>query len=142
MDIDFHSQYINIDFDKILIDNNNPLINSEDVYLNFKKQYFDETIVAYKEFQQLSKQLDELHESGGYKHNEKRTKHIFVYIDTEKIESLKIQIKKLYMIQEKRFSNFYNYVTLLNTNQNLFVEKTKVVDKRSFLSKLFDKRVL
>jgi len=141
MDIDFHSKYINIDFDKILIDNINPLVNSEDVYLNFKKQYFDETVLAYKEFQELSKSLNELQELGGYKHNSKRTKHLFVYIDTEKIERLKIQIKNLYITQEKRFSNFYNYVILLNTNQDLFIEKPKVVEKRSFLSKLFEKKV-
>lgn len=141
MDIDFHSKYINIDFDKILIDNNNPLVNSEDIYLNFKKQYFDESILAYNEFQTLSKQLGELQELGGYKHNSKRTKHLFVYIDTDKIENLKIQIKNLYITQEKRFSNFYNYIILLNTNQDLFIEKPKVIEKRSFLSKLFDKKV-
>ncbi len=141
MDIDFHSQYINFDFDKILIDNNNHLINSEDVYLNFKKQYFNETVLAYKEFQELSKLLNELQESGGYKQNLKGTKHLFVYIDEEKIENLKIQIKKIYITQEKRFSNFYNYVILLNTNKDLFIEKPKVTDKRSFLSKLFDKKV-
>jgi uncharacterized protein YlbG (UPF0298 family) len=141
MDIDFHSKYINIDFDKLLIDNNNPLVNSEDIFLNFKKQYFDETILAYNEFQELSKRLKELQELGGYKHNSKGTKHLFVYIDTERIESLKIKIKNLYITQEKRFSNFYNYVILLNTNPDLFIEKPKVVEKRSFLSKLFDKKV-
>lgn len=141
MDIDFHSRYINFDFDKILKDNNNNLVNSEDVYLNFKKQYFDETVLAYKEFQESSKRLNELQELGGYKHNSKRTKHLFVYIDEEKIENLKIQIKKIYMTQEKRFSNFYNYIVLLNTKQNLFIEKPKITDKRSFLSKLFDKKV-
>lgn len=141
MDINFRSQFIDIDFDKILIDNNNPLVNSEDTYLNFRKQYFDETNVTYREFQELTSKLTHLLKSGGYKQNTKRTKSSFVYIDTEKIEDLKRQIKRLYILQEKRFSNFYDYVTLLNTNQHLFVEKPAVADKRSFLSKLFDKRV-
>lgn len=141
MDIDFYSKYINIDFDKILIDNNNPLVNSEQIYINYKKQYLDETILAYISFQELSEKLSKLQETGGYKQNSKGTKFVFVYIDNEIVESLKLQIKKLYMTQEKRFSNFYDYITLLNKDKHLFIETTPVVERRSFLSKLFDKRI-
>ena len=40
MNIDYYAQYININFDEILLENNNNLLNSEEFYLMYKKDYF------------------------------------------------------------------------------------------------------
>ena len=57
MDIDFYSRYININFDGILTENNNLLVSSEEMYLKYKKKYFDETHKNYNLFKDFSAQL-------------------------------------------------------------------------------------
>jgi hypothetical protein len=141
MDIDFYTQYVNINFDEILIENNNKLVNSEDVYLNFKKEYFEKTSENFELFKQCNLELLEMQDDN----NEvKRTgnKYIYTYKDRNVIENKKQRIKDIVVEQERLLNNFYHYITLLNANQNGFKPKQQGVqnERRSFLSKLFDKK--
>ena len=63
MDIDFYSQYININFDEILMESNNHLINSQNVYLVYKQQYFDESSKNYELFKKYKTKLERLQKS-------------------------------------------------------------------------------
>lgn len=132
MDIDFHSKYIKVDFDKLV---DNPLVNSDEFYLNFKKKYFKTTEDLYNKLNKLNTKLEYLEKSGGYTHNSNNTKHTFVYIDDKQIEETKQLIKDIYIKQDKAFLNFYEYVLLLNKNPNIFIDTKK--QKKSLLSKLF-----
>ena len=50
MNIDYYAQYININFDEILLENNNNLLNSEEFYLMYKKDYFDQTSENFEKY--------------------------------------------------------------------------------------------
>jgi hypothetical protein len=136
MDTDFYSQYININFDEILMESNNHLINSQNVYLTYKQQYFNESLKNHDLFKKYKKELEKLQESETIT---VPNKYLFVYKDTQVIEQTKQNLKNVVLSQEKLFNNFYHYITLLNTNPNMFEVKKQKNEKKSFLSKLFDK---
>ena len=137
MDIDFYSKYIKYNFDQIFIENNNQhVMNSESVYSNFKREYMDETIKAYEQFKDYTQQLEQLNGTPEYQNTGNR--HIFVYKNTKEIARLQQAIKDIYVQQEIRFNNFHHYVTLLNKQSEKYLSKQ--TEKRSFLSKLFDKK--
>ena len=54
---EFKTDFIDINFDEILLQNNNPLINSN-VYTNVKQKYFDETFYNYREYKMHLTELD------------------------------------------------------------------------------------
>ena len=60
LNIDFYNIFININFDNILLEENNPLINSKEFYLNYKKIYFNETNKNYSKFLRINSQLQRL----------------------------------------------------------------------------------
>jgi len=137
MDIDFYKQYISVNFDEILTDNNNPLVNSEVVYTNFKRNYFDQTLEAYELFKKYNTELQNLENTDGYSSD---TKYVYVYKNDKRILEIRQKIKNIVVEQERRFNDFYHYVNLLNTNRQKFEIKTVTNEKRSFFSKLFDKK--
>jgi len=138
MDIDFYSQYqyININFDEILMESNNHLINSQNVYLVYKQQYFDESLKNYELFKKYKTELERLQKSETIT---LPNKYLFVYKDTQVIEQTKQNLKNVVLSQEKLLNNFHHYITLLNTNPNMFEVKKQTNEKKSFLSKLFVK---
>jgi hypothetical protein len=136
MDIDFYSQYININFDEILIESNNHLINSQNVYLTYKQQYFNESLKNYDLFKKYKTELERLQKSETVT---LPNKYLFIYKDTQVIEQTKQNLKNVVISQEKLLNNFHHYITLLNTNPNMFEVKKQTNEKKSFLSKLFVK---
>jgi hypothetical protein len=135
MDIDFYSRYININFDEILTENNNSLVNSEEMYLKYKKKYFDQTHNNYMLFKDYSKELEILENNQGYTNNGNR--YLYVYKDITKIEELRLNIKNIVIAQNTLLYNFNHYVNLLNSKQKLFQNDIKPNGKRSILSRLF-----
>lgn len=133
MDIDFYSRYININFDEILTENNNLLVSSEEMYLKYKKKYFDETHKNYKLFKDFSTELKILENDQGYTNN--NNKYLYVYKDITKIEELRLNIKNIVIAQNTLLYNFNHYVNLLNSKQELFQNNIK--QKKSILSRLF-----
>lgn len=133
MDIDFYSRYININFDEILTENNNLLVSSEEMYLKYKKKYFDETHKNYKLFKDFSTELKILENDQGYTNNNNR--YLYVYKDITKIEELRLNIKNIVIAQNTLLYNFNHYVNLLNSKQELFQNNIK--QKKSILSRLF-----
>jgi hypothetical protein len=135
MDIDFYSRYININFDQILTENNNSLVSSEEMYLKYKKKYFDETHNNYKLFTDYSTELKTLENDQGYTNNGNR--YLYVYKDITKIEKLRLNVKNIIIAQNTLLYNFNHYVNLLNSKQELFQNDNKQNGKRSILSRLF-----
>lgn len=135
MVIDFISQYININFDQMLL---NKLVHSEEFYLQYKKKYFDETNNNYEKYKVLVSELNELKND---QYMNSGTKYKYVYVDTTKIESLKKEIKMIIVHQNKLLDNFNNHIILLNTNPDKFESvSVKTSNKKSFLSKLFQQK--
>lgn len=138
MNIDFYSQYININFDEILLENNNTLINSEEFYLMYKKEYFDKTLENFEKFKVWISELNELTNLSVSNNN----KYKYVYINTTRLELLKQNVKNLIISQNKLLDNFHHYITLLNTHPEKFKlqNEEEPTTKRGFLSKLLQSK--
>jgi hypothetical protein len=133
MNIDYYAQYININFDEILLENNNNLVNSEEFYLIYKKDYFDQTSINFEKYKKWE---DELKSLTDFNVSES-TKYKYVYTNLTRVEELKQQMKNLIIAQNKLLDNFHHYITLLNTHPEKFKAKVEdIQQKRSFLSKL------
>lgn len=117
LNIDFYNMFININFDNILYETNNPLVNSKEFYLNYKKQYFDKTNQNYSRFLRINAELQKLKES---QHKIKNQKYFFVYLDKKSLETLKNDLKKIIISQQELFNNFKHYIEKLNKDVNLF----------------------
>lgn len=139
MDVDYYSQYIKINFDTVLLENNNNLINSEEFYLQYKKHYFEETNMNHQSFQKLNNELKGLLDKESSING---TKYNFVFIDQTRINDLKTQLKNILIKQNKLLDNFNNYIILLNTDQYSFhtPNPSKVKTKNFSLNSLFKKR--
>ena len=89
MNIDYYAQYININFDEILLENNNNLLNSEEFYLMYKKDYFDQTSKNFEKYKKWEAELKELTNFNV----STSTKYKYVYTDVTKVEYLKQVLK-------------------------------------------------
>ncbi len=136
MDVDFYTRFININFDEKLMENNNPLVNSQDIYLNYKNEYINTSLNNFNDYKKYNKIYSELNETNI---NNTSNRYIFVYKNVKLIEETKQKIKNIIIEQEKLLQNFQHYIDLLNENPQMFGAK-KQNEKRSFLSKLFDKK--
>jgi hypothetical protein len=125
MNIDFFSKYINVNFDNNI---DNEFLNSNELYLTYKKEYMDQTQSNYILYTEYSKELENL--NNFYTIN--NTKYNYIYIDTDTIEKLKSKIKNLIKSQNYLLDNFNHYISILNNNKTLFKPKTK---QKNFFSK-------
>lgn len=137
MNIDFEMSYINVNFDNILIEDNNPIVNSESLYLQFKKQYFEQTYDNYDLFKRLTNELRDIEGNEG--HSISGNKYSYIFNDITKIESLRLTIKNIVISQEKLYNNFYQYITLLNSKREKFQKPSNPPVKRGVFSLFFDK---
>ena len=136
MDIDFYSKYINVNFDNILLESNNDLVNSEDHYLKYKKEYMEETQVNYEKFKEYKQKLSELSD---LQYTKNASKYTYVYINDNEVNIVKHNLKNIIILQNRLFENFSHYISLLNTDKLLFKEKENPVlikQRVNFLSKL------
>lgn len=133
LNIDFYNMFININFDNILLETNNSLVNSKEFYLNYKKTYFDQTNKNYSKFLRINAELQKLKELQYKKSN---NKYYYTYLDQTKLESLKNELKTIIISQKESFNNFKHYVETLNKNTDLFQNTPE--KKRGILS-LFNK---
>lgn len=125
MDIDFYGKYIDINFDSII---DTELVNSQEFYLKYKKEYFDQSEYNYILYKNFCEELSSFNDF--YTIN--NTKYSYTYIDIDKINDIKIKIKNLIKSQNNLLDNFNHYISILNTNKSLFKPKTK---QKNFFSK-------
>lgn len=136
---EFKTDFIDFNFDEILLQYNNPLINSN-VYTNVKQKYFDETFYNYREYKMHIMELDVIVTNKEIKKSD--TKIIYNYTNSESENELKNKLKKILIRQRNAKSNFMNYINHLNDNVRVYIESEK--DKqtkskpRNFFSKIMD----
>lgn len=134
LNIDFYNLFINIDFDAMLSNENNPLINSKEFYLNYKNEYFDQTHKNYSQYLRYNAELQKLKD---LQYTVKPTKYHFVYLDQNRLDSLKNDLKKIILCQNTLFENFKHHITKLNTDKELFLlqnQKESTSNQRGLLS--------
>lgn len=123
MDINTHNEFIR-NFDQLLIDCNNPIINSYDKYGKYKKDYLLFTEENIKMIESLKNDLNTIKPfiENSYK------LFYYTFTDKEQEKNLKIQIKNLILKQKQYYDNFINYIMFLNKEyiNNVSVKKTQL----------------
>lgn len=121
-DFEFKKTFIDIDFDEILSSNNNPLLNSSELYILYKQNYINDTINNNDIYNELDSKIKNL-ESQSKTYN--NTKITFVYIDSNELQVLKYKRKMLYISQQKKLQNFLHYIKQLNSDYNKYAPDIK-----------------
>lgn len=111
--IDFENEFLNIDFDGILIRNDNPLVNSFDHYIQYKNKYVEEAKSAQSAFIQLTNELDSI-QNQSYIKNESSTKIRFQNVDQDVVNGLKHRRKEIVSHQRYLLEQFLHYIDTLN----------------------------
>lgn len=128
MEVDFKKEFINIDFDSKLLENNNHLINSQDHYVSYKQKYIEETLRNFEEYTKLNESYVQLQN----KTSETETKTMYTYVDNAKVSDLKQSIKSVVLKQRRILQNFSKYIEYLNSNANLLQPPPSSKPKRRF----------
>lgn len=109
----FKETYINYNFDDILINANNSLVNSFEHYLRFKQIYMSKSLHNYARHNKLSKQIEELE---NLHVSNTSNSYNYTYINVEKLDILKNEIKTIILEQTKLYNDFLHYIKFLNEN--------------------------
>jgi len=128
MEVDFKEEFINIDFDNKLLENNNHLINSQEHYLSYKQKYIEETLQNYDEYTKMSESYVKLQN----KTSETETKTMYTYVDNAKVSDLKQSIKSVVLKQRRILQNFLTYIEYLNSNATLLQPPPSSKPRRRF----------
>ena len=103
MDINIQNDFI-INFDQLLIDCNNPIVNSYDKYGKYKKEYMLFTEENIKNFTDLKMKIELINPQIENKENQFH----YTFVDKEKERIIKNQIKNLILQQKQYYQNFIN----------------------------------
>ena len=131
---DFNNEFINVHFDEILLKYNNPLINSNEMYLKYKQNYLSKSRDNFKIYTELNDQLNQINSL----HLKTNTNKIeYKYINKSQRFEIKSNIKKLLINQRILLSHFLHYINSLNNNKTFILEQSfeSDFDKRSIKSK-------
>lgn len=106
----FKDNFLNVDFDNFLIQNNNPVINSNELYIQYKTEYLNKTranLVKYTALYQSFKLL-----SDNYVIN--NNKYSYTFVDKDEYKDVNKNIKNLLIEQRQLYNNFMMYIQFLN----------------------------
>jgi len=107
---EFKQRFLNIDFDNILNQEDNKLVNSSEYYLQYKNNYINFTNQNYITYCKLLDNYLQL--SNNY--TVSNSKYIYTVIDQSLYQKLNKDIKNLINTQKKLYDNFIHYINLLN----------------------------
>lgn len=127
--IDFAAEFLYINFDNILMQNNSPFLHSEPLYLQYKEAYLTETNKNYAAFKNLVSKLDEY----SIPSSSSPTKITFTFTDNQRIEDTLHQIKCLVLSQRNSYNNFIDHVTKLSSTTVPNGEQTR---RKTLLEKM------
>ena len=140
MDIDFYKEFINIPFDTLLEQHNSSLINSADLYLNYKQIYLKKTRENFELYTKENNILQNFYKTQ-FSSNENGTKFNYTFIDTEKCDQQKQIVKNIVIQQRELYNNFEHYVNVLIKTHKHKTKSIKSIDKKSRSFSLFSKTV-
>jgi hypothetical protein len=113
---DFKGEFMDVDFDDILIKDNNPLVNSYKHYIKYKNEYLDNAFGLYMRYQKSALELSKLYEMQRIALSP--SKIIYTYINAARARSLQALINGLIITQRERLDNFMSYIETLNKNKS------------------------
>lgn len=110
--INFHGDFFK-NFDELLLETDNPLINSQEHYTDYKQEYLK---ISYDNFNQYENLISEYKKFNNIYDTISPTKIIYTYVDEDKKTQLYKEMTQLIISQRKLYNNFMNYINHLNTN--------------------------
>jgi hypothetical protein len=108
----FNKSFINMNFDNLLIEVDNNLVNSNEYYLEYKNKYLTQTRENFEEFKKIIDVFDKLYHNYSIQNN----KYTYTYINNKKYEEIKYSLKVLIDNQRHSLDNFLKYIEFLNTS--------------------------
>jgi hypothetical protein len=106
---DFASEFLYIDFDNILSQNNSPFLNSDQMYIKYKEEYLSQTMKNYASYKELQSTLFSFLPPV----SDTPSKILYTFTDNNQIELVRSQIKSLFILQRTLYTNFLDHVTKL-----------------------------
>lgn len=138
MNIDFQKEFIDIPFDTLLEQHNSSLINSNDLYLNYKQYYLKQTRENYEIYKKENTILQDL-QNINFSSNENNTKFNFTFIDNIQYQKQKQIVKNIILKQRDLYNRFDHYVNVLIKTHKHKTRSIKSIDKKSRSFSLFSK---
>ena len=138
MNIDFQKEFIDIPFDTLLEQHNSSLINSNDLYLNYKQYYLKQTRENYEIYKKENTILQDI-QNINFSSNENNTKFNFTFIDNIQYQKQKQIVKNIILKQRDLYNRFDHYVNVLIKTHNHKTRSIKSIDKKSRSFSLFSK---
>lgn len=132
----FDSKFLNTDFDKILTDQNNNLVNSNEHYLIFKNRYLKSTQENLENYTNLNNKYTSLSNN---EYTTETGKVKYYIVNKEELYQIKHEINKILISQRQLFENFINHINFLNNSKEKLKSNDKnpsVSNTKKFLSKL------
>lgn len=132
--VNFQSHFLDFDFDKILIDDNNTLINSNEHYLYYKTTYLKTTQENLENYKNLNDKYISL------TNNEFTTDtgKVKYYVSNQsELDNIKLEMNKIIMLQRNLYDNFINHIKFLNEHKIKLTNSSKKTQNKSSSAKKF-----
>lgn len=110
----FKEKFLEVNFDNYLLEQNSKYINSNEYYLQFKKDYLDKTRDNFNKFKNLLETYN--YYKNIYKVDEQNFDYSFTYINQSKKIDINKELKNLILEQNKILNSFMDHIKFLNTN--------------------------
>lgn len=113
----FKNKFINCNFDNELIEMDNELVNSNAEYLDIKNNYLKISNENLSKITVLIEEYNLLSHNYCITSNENITSHQYTFINTNNLENINNNIKKLLKEQQYIYDNFRHYITFINSTK-------------------------
>lgn len=134
----FKSTFLNFDFDKNLIDQNNSLVNSNEYYLVYKNNYLKSTQDNLENYIKLNDQYESL-SNNELVTDTGKVKYYISNANSGDLDNIKLEMNKILISQRKIYENFIKYIEFLNESKTKIVTTNKQTSVKSSAKKFFSK---
>ena len=116
-DIDkFKKDFIDYNFDKLFIEQNNILINNNDIYLQYKQDYLKKSLDNFNVLFNYINDYNNLKNNYIVKSDNNHKQHIYTINNKEELYNLNNNIKDIIKNQQIIYNHFINYINFLLIN--------------------------
>ena len=131
----FKNDFLHSEFDTMLIEQDNELLNSNEHYLDYKNEYIKQTNINHKKLDELLKKFNILN---NFYTKSDDCKYVYHFIDNNTKEKLNNEIKKIHLNQRKLYTDFINHIEFLNTVKTTFINENinENINKKSDKSRM------
>lgn len=108
----FKDRFLRVQFDDLLINQNNDLVNSDVHYLDVKNKYLQKSNMNCENLTKLYNEYNKL--NNNYCCDPGIGRYVYRYVKSSDTDSVNSQIKAILHEQSKIFTEFTHYISILN----------------------------